>query len=228
MALASAVMGIARAKLNDTPGDLFTNTVLLPHLVSAWNVLQSTMKSNGIPTTRTTSAALSIPAGVKVISLSSVPPFPSDLVEPIEVWEKNPSDSEDSYVKMTEAAWVPFDEPTGLLRIWAWLDQEIQLVGATQVRDVKIRYVANLAAITSDSTNIPVISSEEYLGTKTAALAAEFIGANRTRSDRLESMAEIELRKFINIAVRGMQGLTTKRIPYGHKRRRIGWLPLPK
>jgi hypothetical protein len=228
MALASAIMDIARAKLNDIPGDLFTNDVLLPHLKSAWNILQSSMKSNGIPTTRTTSAALSIPAGATSISSSSVPPYPANLVEPIELWEKAPSGGEKDYVEMKEASWAPFEQQRPILGVWAWESQEIKLVGATQIRDVKIRYVANLAEITGASTNIPVISSEEYLGTKAAALAAEFIGANRTRADRLESMAEIERRKFINIAVKGMQGIKKTRIPYGTKRRRVGWLPLPQ
>lgn len=227
MALASAVMDIARAKLNDTPGDVFTNAVLLPHLQSAWRVLQSQMKSNGIPTTRKQSSTLTIPAGNVVISSNSTPPYPTDFVEPIELWERKVGGSVEDWKLMSEGNWAPFVEQTNALRMWAWLNQEIQLIGATEDREVQIRYTANLADITSDSSNISVISSEEFLGTKTAALAAEFIGANRTRSDRLESMAQEELRKFINIAVKGMQAIKTRRIPYGNRRRRLGWLPLP-
>lgn len=227
MALASAVMDIARAKLNDIPGDVFTNEVLLPHLQSAWRTLQSSMQSNGIPTVRKQSATLTIPAGNLVISSSSIPPYPSDFIEPIELWERKVGGQVQDWTKMFESDWSPFVEQTESLRIWAWVDQEIQFPGATEDREVQIRYLAKLAEITSENTNIPVIFCEEYLGTKTAALAAEFIGANRTRSDRLESMAEIELRMFINKAVKGMQAIKTRRIPYGNRRRRLGWLPLP-
>lgn len=215
--LASEVMDAARAHLNDISGQVFNNTILLPYLVTAWETLQSEMQDNSLPTTMEVSSVLAITAGATTISGSSSPALPADFVEPISLHERPVGST--IWSEMTKGSVHP---PSSRLYpelfAWDWREDEIKLFGATTDRQVLIRYIKNLPSISGANTDLPVRGCKLYLGYKTAAEAAEDIGQNRTRADRLESKAEMELRKFINIRVKGNQGTPVRRRPYGSRR----------
>ncbi len=210
--LASVVMDRARAALNDRSAQLFTNDVLLPFLNNAWEDLQSEMQVNGLPTVYETTSALTIPAGAIIISGSSTPALPSDIIEPRNLYERAPS----------ETRWIPMQEYNSLLpttqgstlNLWQWREDELRLVGSTAIREVLIEYVKSLIEIVGPNTVIPLNAAKLYLAYKTAAEAASDIGQNGTRASSLSARAEVEKAKFIAIRVKGQQGVSTRRIPY--------------
>lgn len=210
--LASAVMDRARAALNDASGQLFTNNVLLPFLNNAWEDLQSEMQVNGLPTVFGATAALTIPAGAIVLSTVSTPPLPTNLVEPQNLYERRPG----------ETRWYPMGEYPGLLPtyqgetlgIWQWRGDTIKFVGATTDREILIEYTSSLPEITGANTVIPIDSAKLFLAYKTAAEAASDVGQNPQRAESLSARANVEKQKFIAIRVKGLQGLSVRRIPY--------------
>lgn len=221
--LASVVLDRARAALNDRQGQLFNDDVLLPFLNNAWEDLQSEMQVNGLPAVYNATAALTITAGATVISTTSTPPLPTDIIEPQNLYEKG----------TTETDWIPMTEFPGLLPtrqgqklgIWQWKEEEIKLVGATANRDILIEYLKSFPEVIGPSTQIPLAGTKLFLAYKTAAEAASDIGQNGTRAESLSTRANVEKAKFIAIRVKGQQGVSTRRIPYS---RRVSWRsPLP-
>lgn len=108
-------------------------------------------------------------------------------------------------------------QPT--LGIWEWTGDEIKFVGATGDREILLRYLKGLPEITSENTNLPIVGAKRYLSLKTAAEAADDVGQNRARSDRLETKAEFELNRFISIRVKLNQDTSVRRRGYTSKGR---------
>lgn len=212
------VMDRASASLNDPGRELFTDAILLPFLKNAWETLQSEMQNNGLPTVFEVSSTLTIPAGNLTISSSSTPALPTNFIEPLEVLEK--SSNNVNWIPMTRIYSQPLNtNQSERLNVWGWFEDEIKLAGATADIEVLLRYIKSLPEISNPATELGLRGSLLYLAYKTAAGAAEDLGQNRTRADRLESKAELELQKFINIRVKGQQGQAVRRIPYGRIRR---------
>lgn len=205
--LASAVMDRSRSSLNDVAGDLYTNDFLLPFLQNAWDDLQSELQVHGLPATTQQSVALAVTAGA-----TSVSPLPSTFIEPITLYERK--DSTEDWVPMREVkSLITQGEPTDTLGTWCFVDEELQVHASNMDREVLIEFTGTLVEISGANTNLPLNGALLCLAYKTAAEAAEAMG-NRTRSDRLESKAEVEKSKFIKTRIKGSQGLTVRRIPY--------------
>ena len=71
MPLASTCMDSAAGLLNDVNKTLFTYTVQLPYLASAWNKLQLKLQENGVPVMREVSATINVNANASTVTLSS-------------------------------------------------------------------------------------------------------------------------------------------------------------
>jgi hypothetical protein len=111
------------------------------------------------------------------------------------------------------------------LGVWEWDGEGIKFVGANQDREILLRYLKGLPQITSASTDLPITGAKRYLALKTAAEAADDIGQNRARSDRLETKAEFEMNRFLAIRVKLQQDTSVRRRGYQTKGR-VGWSSL--
>jgi len=225
--LASEIMDRARVHLNDAGGDVFTNDILLPFLTSAWEELQSQMQHYGLPIMTETSSTILLPAGVTTLGTVSVvpnPTLPANFMEPKALYERAPG----------AVRWEPMGEAHGIidstmrpeLGVWEWDGDNLKFVGALGNREVLLRYLKGLPEITSENTNLPITGAKRFLSLKTAAEAADDIGQNRARSDRLETKAEFEMNRFIAIRVKLQQDTSTRRVGYNSPRRRSGWSSL--
>ena len=210
--LALEVMARARVHLNDVCGDLFDNGVLLPFLTSAWEELQSTMQANGLPIMTETSSSIALPARTQSITNSTTPGLPMNFMEPKAIYERDPGTMR--WHDMEEQHGILEHEMKNELGVWEWTGDEIKLVGAIGPREILIRYLKGLPAITSENTNLPITGAKRYLALKTAAEAAEDIGQNRARADRLETKAEFEMNRFLAIRVKLQQDMSTRRRGY--------------
>lgn len=225
--LASEVMDRARVHLNDAGADIFNNDVLLPFLVSAWEELQSTMQANGLPIMTETSSSILLPAGVMVLGTAAVipnPTLPVNFLEPKAVYERSPG----------AARWEEMEEAHGFvngtmrtsLGIWEWDGDNLKFVGALGDREILLKYLKGLPEITSENTNLPITGAKRFLALKTAAEAADDIGQNRARSERLETKAEFEMNRFLAIRVKLQQDTSTRRRGYNSPRRGSSWSSL--
>lgn len=226
MPTATVIMDGVRSNLNDAGGQLYTDAALLPHLRTAWGILQNRMRSAGIPTVVDAGAVLTIPANVVLINNSTTPALPSDLLNIQEIHEKGVGETDDFYQLMNDENVLPIVTPGSALGYYSWVDGELALVGATVNRIIRIRYLKSLSAITSGSVNISQVGAQPYLELKTAALASILIGQNRTRGDYLNAEAGPALEQYINTEVKGTQGDPVTRLPYGFRRRKAKWQTL--
>lgn len=161
----STALSTARTLLNDDAATLWTDTTLIPKLQRAHRELQAQLRANACPVTRDTDFSL------VVANTGALQTPPSDLLEPITLWEKLPSDPDSAYVRMTEYDPLPIVDPTTRLIWWQWSEEMIVFVGATIDRAVKIYYKKQLSIPTTGTDLIGVLDGELYLAPRTAALA---------------------------------------------------------
>lgn len=217
--LASVAMARAGSLLNDSNQASYTNTVLLPHIKSAAQIVDSKMRLNDLPYTEDSDTTFDFAAGFTALTPGSSPALPADFISPIELFEKPDGAANDQYVEIEEVDNLPFRQQTTELLEWTYKEGEIRFVGATVATDVLMRYERKVLTIASESTVIYLDDIELFLAAQTAAFAALIIGGNETLSRANQSLADIELEKFIANRVKDMQNLPARRKPYGYGRR---------
>lgn len=178
--LASDVIADAQALLNDTSAQIYTSAALLPFVKRANRELEQVLIINGSPVQRVESANISVFATITTLSL------PTDFLLPIELNERPlASTSNDDWVPMTEMPWIPDIVAGETLDYWAFRNNAIYLLGATVDRTVRLRYERQLAVITSTASPEDSVLFQNFLGAKTAELAARFIGMNEAFAQSL-------------------------------------------
>jgi hypothetical protein len=94
--------------------------------------------------------------------------LPSDLIAPIEVWER-PSGTEHDFRKMDESTGGLRSRHQGReLREWEWRQNQINFVGSIEPRDIRIRYYSTYVSISAPNidfhnTFIPILDSHEAI-----------------------------------------------------------------
>ena len=225
----SAIIDMVASLQNDTAQTVYTDAACLPYLNIALDELQEQFELYNIPSTNDTSAILNVLLGTSVISFTSSPALPSDLIEIQQLWES--PEGENKWIPMTKKEFLPHNLESGQtisqFLIWAWVEQNIKLIAANADIDLKIDYIKSLFAtpilIGAVGTDLPIINSKSYLGYRTAALCAHFIGENKSRSDELNIFAIQALDRVLGIGTKGRQSITTRRRPFmsGYRTRGI-------
>lgn len=206
------------ALLNDSNLQIFTYAAQLPYLNVAIDELAEEMEQNNVEATTTKSSTLTITTGTTVISATSTPAYPSDLINIQTIWEKLSGSDTESYAQLTKVEFLPpYLQPVDSLIFWTWQEQEIRFVGATSDRDVMLQYIArtlNQVTQVDGSDIITLINAQSFLSYRTAALCANYIGENATRSTELNTFAQAALNRFLNIDAKGRQVISTRRRPF--------------
>jgi hypothetical protein len=223
MPTAGEVMDRSAALLNDQAKTVFTYPVQFAYLNAALNELQEILELNNVPVTNSVSAVIPIPVGVTGIGGVSQPSLPVGLID-IQALRERQTSTNDRFIDMTRVEFLPDIPITSQLIYWTWQEQLVKFLGATTNLDVQIEYIKSLyTTITSAATNIPTINSFSFLAYRTAALCAEFIGENKTRSDDLNVMAQLAMDRVLGISSKGRQSIFTRRRPFmaAYKRRGV-------
>jgi hypothetical protein len=217
MITAANVMDRAAGLLNDFGKTMYTFEVQLPYLRTANDELQEIMESNNIQTTNKTSTGLVVPTGATSIGAGGPIGLPSDLIEIERLLERTAGSSE-GFVEMTRVTFLPqYTSPTAYLTYWVWQNQVIKFigVGATGPREIKLEYIARtMPPIENSDSEIKLINAISFLAYRTAALAAQFSGENKTRSDDLNTMAQFALERFLQINTKSKQSIFVRRRPF--------------
>jgi len=162
----------ARTLLNDDAGNFYTDAVLLPKLVEAFRMLEGKLRI-------TDGSIMKDEAVVNVgISVNQFPTLPTNIIEPIMLWEKVQGSSDVTYIKMTEVLRLPFMAQTALLNYWQWDGTNVNFIaaGSSIAETVQMQFFGELAEPTSGASSLVFIQAEYYLGPMTAAIMAGSIG----------------------------------------------------
>lgn len=216
MATATAALDSARAYLNDTGKQIWTDAVLLPYLKEAHKDLLLVLWLNGLPVVREKSAVINVTA-ITGLTLT----LPSDLLEPIWLKERAQGSSVNiSWIPMSETDFEPDIQQDTTLRYWAWREEQIKLVGATTAREVLLQYWKSIADIVDATSPLGFILSEVFLGPQCAGYAAGSVG-NITLAGELlfingqtVGVAGSKLDMIVRASIKGQQNLPARRIPY--------------
>lgn len=220
------VMDQSAALLNDANKTVYSYTAQLPYLNMALQELQELFELNDVPVTQiVTSSPIDVDANVSEISFTSVPPLPSDLIEPQQLWERTAGI--DPYVPMSKLDTLPlYMEGTQIsqLLFYVWESQKLNFLPANADNQIKIVYTKALFTEFTDITGadqVNVINAASFLEYRNAALCAEFIGENPTRALALNQNALLAVDRALGIGAKGRQAFMTRRQPFrsGYKRR---------
>ena len=221
---ADAALTLARALVNDTSGAVFTDTVLMPLLNSAYRGLQRELAENGVSVLmeqQDLELDQNDSTGVTNTEISDVssPQLPTDCLMPHVLWERATANAGDVFVpmeKFTSGGGMLNLQPSTYLRLWEWREDKINLIGATQSITVRVRYEKVLPSLTLGTDPVQIRSATDALGYATAALAARSRGARALAVDLLGA-AQTAIENLINRYIRPEQTKGRRRKPYGHR-----------
>jgi hypothetical protein len=226
-AQAEDALNLARSLVNDASGVVFTDTVLMPLLNSAYRALQRELAENGV-TVLMSQIDINLPLD-PVSGLAPNPPqisdvtspqLPVDLLAPHALWEIA-TNSADIYIPMEKmTGGLPNLQASPYLRIWEWREDRINLIGATQPVTVRVRYEKALPMLVLGTDPIQIRSATDPLAYATAAMAARSRGARALAAD-MAVAAQMVTEKLIERYVRPEQAKARRRRPYGYRRRII-------
>ncbi len=222
---AEDALTLARALVNDTSGAVFTDTLLMPLLNSAYRGLQRELAENGVSVLmeqQDIELDLVGTTGVTNTEISDVssPQLPTDCLMPHVLWERATANTGDVFVpmeKFTSGGSMLNLQPSCYMRLWEWREDKINLIGATQSITVRVRYEKVLATLVLGTDPVQIRSATDALGYATAALAARSRGARALAVDLLGA-AQTAIENLINRYVRPEQTTGRRRKPYGHRR----------
>jgi hypothetical protein len=222
---AEDALTLARALVNDTSGAVFTDTLLMPLLNSAYRGLQRELAENGVSVLmeqQDIELNLNVSTGVTNTEISDVssPQLPTDCLMPHVLWERATSNTGDVFVpmeKFTSGGSMLNLQPSTYMRLWEWREDKINLIGATQSITVRVRYEKVLATLVLGTDPVQIRSATDALGYATAALAARSRGARALAVDLLGA-AQTAIENLINRYIRPEQTTGRRRKPYGYRR----------
>ena len=226
MTTVGALLDNSAVLLNDSAKTVFTYTAQLPYFNMAQGELAELMELNNVPATNKRSTSITVAPSVTIIDFTTTPALPSDLVEIQQISERQNGTTVD-YIPMTRREFLPpFVNQLSSLLWWAWLDQQIQFIGATLEVQLMLDYIATkLPAATTTTSPITLINASSFLQYRTAGLCAEFIGENPERAASLNNFATMAADRFLGIDTKGRQAISTRRRPFmsGYKARSGPW-----
>ncbi|MGH9738695.1 MAG: hypothetical protein ACRD4X_08920 [Candidatus Acidiferrales bacterium] len=223
---AEDALNLARSLVNDTAGAVFTDTLLMPLLNSAYRGLQRELAEVGVSVLaeqQDLDLELDPATGITQTEISdtSSPQMPTDCLVPHMLWERATANTADVFVpmeKFTSGGGMLNLQPSMYLRLWEWREDKVNLIGATQAITVRIRYEKVLPELTLGTDPVQIRSATDPLAFGTAALAARSRGARALAQD-LMGAAEMATENLIERYVRPEQVRGRRRMPYSCHRR---------
>jgi hypothetical protein len=171
MSQLSVAIASARSLLNDVQGITYSDPILVPKAQEAFREMLIEIELNSLGVIKFQSAVVSVPqAPIPYAGPFVMPNVPSNLIEPISLLERRVGNTYDDFIEMDETTFIPAQTPVQDLMIWAWMQQQIWLVGATEAKEVLIRYNGTLATPVRLTDEMGFIFAELYVGPRTAEL----------------------------------------------------------
>jgi hypothetical protein len=145
--------------------------------------------------------------------------LPGDVLYMEKIWERS-TGSNDNFRELTQPQDGLASTPQGhRLREWEWRNDNVNFHGATQQRDIRLRYYCSLPQFFSqtlnfDTTYVPVLDCTDAVAYKTAVKYARMLGSPGLAD--LEVEAKEQMFQLKNSNTRRAQSIDYQRQPYGH------------
>ena len=228
---AGQITSLVRSLLNDSQGNLFTDTLLLPYANSAYRKVQRAIGNGGgggfiqddvllvVTAVAETDTSLQVS-----ITDATAPPnqLPTDLLVPVKIWER-PNLSTDDFLEMVDLSQhggLPSRVQDVTLSVWEWRADGIYFIGATQDTEIRLRYSKAYPDLTDSTSPVLVRNAQEAIAYATAALAAWSRGS--PLAERWDQAATDAIEDLVITAVRREQQSSRRRRPYSS---RTGYTP---
>lgn len=208
--LASEVMDLSRACLNDNNAQIYTNDALLVYLKMAVEDMNLYLEDSQTSITKEESTIITIPAGNLSLGPSTTPTIPTDFRIPIRL-EERPVGASTPFIEMDETEWEPEDEQQTILEVWSFREGEIKFRGALVDVDVKLSYYKTLANIIGANSVITDGRLLNPLGYLTAAKACRYIGENYQRYNDIMRDYSVARDLYIGPLIKKDQSNPTRR-----------------
>lgn len=224
--VASEVMDLAAAALNDVDKTTYDYDTQLPYLKLALQELQEIFELNSLPVTEQSSAAIPVAADVDILEFNTIGPsrLPDNMIEPQQLWER--SSGSYPWVEMNRKDYIPaglLGIQTGMLNYWVWQSNHIKFIPANADNDVRIDYIGSLfPKYVREETILPVQNGIGYLAYKTAELCSDMIEHNTERAQTNGNRAALSLDRISGITIKSKQQILARRRPFRAGYKRVG------
>ncbi len=223
---AGQITSLVRSLLNDAQGNLFTDTVLLPYLNSAYRKVQRAIGNAGgggfiqDDVLLVVTAVAQQDASVQVsITDATAPPnqLPTDLLVPLKLWERTNLSSDDfaEMVDLTRHGGLPSREQDIVLSVWEWRVDGLWFLGATQDTQIRLRYMKAYPDFVDATSPVLVRNAQEALAYATAGLAGWARGS--PLAEKWDAAAEDAMEDLVVAAVKREQQSSRRRRPYSSR-----------
>src|SRR5579862_3971497 len=229
---AGQITSLVRSLLNDAAGNLFTDTLLLPYLNSAYRKAQRLIANAGgggfiqDDVLLVVTAISAVDPSLQVsITDATAPPnqLPTDLLVPLKLWERA-NLSCDDFIEMsdlTRHGGLPSREQGLTLSCWEWRADGLYFLGATQDTQIRLRYVKAYPDFSDATSPVLIRQAQEALAYAAAAMAGAARGA--PQAERWDAAAADALEDLIVRATQREQQTGRRRRPFSS---RAGFAPL--
>lgn len=228
---AGQITALVRSLLNDSQGNLFTDSLLLPYLNSAYRKMQRAIGNAGAggfiqdDALLVVSAVAGVDTSLQVsITDATVPPnqLPTDLLFPLKIWER-PNGSAQDFVEMVDLSQhggLPSRPQDATLSVWEWRADGIYFLGATQDTQIRLRYLKAYPDLTDATSPVLVRNAQEAIAYAAAALAAWSRGS--PLAAKWDEAGADAIEDLVSAAVRREQNTSRRRRPFSA---RSGYTP---
>jgi len=225
---AGQITAIIRSLLNDASGNLFTDGLLMPYVNSAYRKVQRALAAAGQETFLVDDVLLVVPAVSAVdpslqvvIDDSTAPPnqLPTDLLTPMEIWERANGSSNDfvRMVDVTSSGGLPAIGQGMTLGIWEWRQDGLYFLGATQDTQIRLRYQKSFPDFSDGSSVVLIRNAQEAIAYSGAAMAA--LARGSPLAVTWDKAAQNALEDLIVTTVRRDQRVARRRLPFSARNR---------
>lgn len=228
---AGQITSLVRSLLNDSQGNLFTDTILLPYANSAYRKAQRALGNAGsggfiqddvllvVPAVAQTDASLQVS-----ITDATAPPnqLPTDLLVPLKVWERRNTSTDDflEMVDLTRHGGLPSRVQDVILSVWEWRADGLYFLGATQDTQIRLRYLKAYPDFTDATSPVLIRNAQEAIAYAAAAMAAWARGS--PLAEKWDDAASDAIEDLVSAAVRREQQSARRRRPFSA---RSGYTP---
>lgn len=207
--VASEVMDLAAAALNDIDKTTYDYDTQIPYLKLALQELQELFELNALPVTEQSSGNIPIAAQTTELSFNvSGARLPDNLIEIQGIWE------------WMGTYWNPAARGN-----WIWKNNKLVFFTPYTNTEIRIDYIGALFPkyIRAD-TILPVQNAVGYLAYKTAELISDMVEHNDARAQTNGGRAMASLDRITGITVKAKQTIMARRRPFRAGYRRHGAL----
>lgn len=149
------------------------------------------------------------------VNILGTPVLPNDMMIPLRLWERQSGTLQNFYQVSPVNDGLPSIGRNGSLRYWDWINNTIYLVGATQVQDVRLRYVRRLQALVDGDSLVQIPDSKDAMANLIAYTFAKSRGSQLADSFKADAMEDIT--RMCTRTSRKKQRGSHRRIGYGQR-----------